>query len=357
MTNKTYLYNILDVDLLRNEITAGFVTERHHPIYDQLRILNYTPETQYAKRWNAVTRLTRGLIYDCRDALVLARPFPKIHNWDEPEAPQIDFDGEVTYWGDKWDGSLGIVYRTPHGELAVATRGSFSSDQAIHANSWFLDSATDEAIEAYEWSEKELEAGRTPLFEIIYPQNRIVVDYKDLDQMIPLGSIDNATGNFTPKTLQPQKKFSDLRSDLFRANSEGWVVWSSPTSAVKIKQADYVELHRIVSNLSEKEIWRQKVAGTFDTFLLALPDEFYDWATKIGATLQNAFDEEITGAAEAAAGVLARGGTRREQALYIQATYPVDQRGAIFASLDGKVPTAGVWKKLEPVGTGSKLNF
>lgn len=199
MVTKTLLSDIMDVELLKSEIDAGFVTERAHPLYDQLRILNYTPETQYSKRWNDVTRLTRGLIYDVRDLTVLARPFPKIHNWDEPEAPNIDLDAPVYHWDNKWDGSLGIVYYSPGGGLAVATRGSFDSEQARHATEWLMDHV--DATEVYQWATAQMDAGYTPLFEIIYPENRIVLDYGDLDTMVPLGAVHVQTGAFIPAVV------------------------------------------------------------------------------------------------------------------------------------------------------------
>ena len=44
---------------------------------------------------------------------------------------ESDAPVEVT---DKMDGSLGILYRRPDGVCAIATRGSFASDQALEAN-------------------------------------------------------------------------------------------------------------------------------------------------------------------------------------------------------------------------------
>ena len=348
MTSKVILSDILAVELLRSEIDAGFVTERHHPLYDQLRILNYTPEAQYSKRWNDVTRMTRGLIYDVRTGEVLARPFPKIHNWDEPEAPAVAWDQILYHWDNKWDGSLGIVYRSPDGGLAVATRGSFDSEQARHATEWLMDSL--DAIDEYEWATNNLALGYTPLFEIIYPENRIVLDYGDMDKMVPLGTIHMETGAFIPPTSNHSRKFSELQLDLSRANSEGWIAWVTPYKAVKIKQADYVELHRIVSSLNEKEVWRQKKAGTFESFLVALPDEFYTWATEVGDFLQSQYDAAVVVAKTAAEEAQKVSEVRKEQALYVTRTFPKDMWGDIFGTLDGKDISEGIWRRLEPKG-------
>jgi hypothetical protein len=69
------------------------------------------------------------------------------------------------------DGSLGILFYY-RGEWVVTTRGSFTSDQAIRAKK-ILDEKYN--LDLFNWK-------HTYLFEIIYPENRIVVryDYEDL---------------------------------------------------------------------------------------------------------------------------------------------------------------------------------
>ena len=74
-----------------------------------------------------MTLACRGLIVDERDGGVVARPYRKFFNHDQPDAPPLDVTAPVTVT-DKLDGSLGILYREPSGAVAVATRGSFASD-------------------------------------------------------------------------------------------------------------------------------------------------------------------------------------------------------------------------------------
>ncbi|MGL4998005.1 MAG: RNA ligase [Cetobacterium sp.] len=347
----TNIKDIFDISHLREEIALGFVSEREHPHWPDLKILNYTPEAQYSRRWNDVTRITRGLIYNSATGVVLARPFPKIHNWDEAEAPPVAWDQALYHWDNKWDGSLGIVYHTPAGGLAVATRGSFASEQAEHASAW-LNARPEAQLEA----ENFIDMGYTPLYEIIYPDNRIVLNYGDMDELVHLGSIHMQTGAFLPANPQPQRLFSGLQGDLSRGNSEGWVAWVNSYKAVKIKQADYVELHRIVSSLNEKEVWRQKKAGTYDTFIVNLPDEFYEWATGVGEDLQAAFDMESGRAADYAKVVSDKFTERKEQAQYIQKTYSKTIWGDIFAALDGKDTSEGIWRRLEPKNSVFTVN-
>jgi RNA ligase len=130
--------------------------------------------------WNAVTLTCRGLIADERGD-ILARPLPKFFNHDQPEAPVIALDEPVVVT-DKADGSQGIIYPTPDGP-AVATRGSFASDQALHAT----------GLLRSRYGGWNPPAFLTVLVEIVYPANRIVLDYAGLDDLLLLGAVDVET--------------------------------------------------------------------------------------------------------------------------------------------------------------------
>src|SRR5690606_37135186 len=108
------LENLLDIDMLANEIDAGYVTERYHPEFGELAILNYTDQCQFDGHWNEVTMLARGLIYNRETGEVVARGLPKFFNWgDEKHASQLDPDMPILSAHDKIDGSLGIGYVRP----------------------------------------------------------------------------------------------------------------------------------------------------------------------------------------------------------------------------------------------------
>ena len=118
---------------------------------------------------------------------VVARPFGKFFNHDEPLAP-APLDGAPMIVTEKWDGSLGILYPAPDGCQRVSTRGSTRSDQALEATRIWQDK--------YEGMDFGTEV--TPLFEIVYPSNRIVVDYQGMRDLVLLAVIDNATGADLP---------------------------------------------------------------------------------------------------------------------------------------------------------------
>ena len=90
-----------------------------------LSIWNYTPEVQYGQLWDEVTLQCRGLVTD-KEGNVVAYPFKKFFNIEENKhTPTENFE---VY--EKMDGSLGILFFY-EGKWVVATRGSFTSEQAV----------------------------------------------------------------------------------------------------------------------------------------------------------------------------------------------------------------------------------
>lgn len=362
----TYLSDILNSkDLFDACLIAGFVSERAHPLYPELRILNYTPKAQFENEWNDVTTASRGLIYNADTHLVLARPFKKFFNYGQGEA-EFDLNARVYHVADKLDGSLGIGYRLPTGEWAIATRGSFDSEQARHATAWLA-----QHPDVTAWMDWEEEWGCTPLFEIIYPENRIVVDYGDRDALIALGSVEIQDGHYhsTPAAPERAAAFADLstlREALaapVRPNSEGMVVWTDPWTAVKIKQADYVELHRIVTGLNRKAIWREVQLGpeSFKAFLAQLPDELYAWAIGVAQELNEQFGARMWEIDQNYLDLQDRIDVMRECALeyeptrawiagYIKSSFAPQFHGYMFSLLDGRDISEKIWRELEPKG-------
>src|SRR6266540_1991691 len=121
------------IDLLRRgELLTRYkslVIAQEHPA-GGLVILNYTHGCQFQGAWDEVTTACRGLIVDTRAWQVAAWPFAKFFNVNERPETQVEaLPQEPFAVFDKLDGSLGVLYRGPEG-LAVASRGSFTSEQA-----------------------------------------------------------------------------------------------------------------------------------------------------------------------------------------------------------------------------------
>jgi RNA ligase len=148
------------LDKLKKYHEEGLLYSQVHPNLP-LTIWNYTERVQYENLWDDITLMCRGLVTD-NEGNIVARPFRKFFNIEENKhTPTRDFD---VY--EKMDGSLGIFFYYK-GEPVFATRGSFTSEQAIKGK---------EILNKYNWEYGTYE-GYTYLFEIIYPENKIVVDY------------------------------------------------------------------------------------------------------------------------------------------------------------------------------------
>lgn len=349
----TYIEDILDVNKLVSQIALGNISERFHPEFPQLVIYNYTEKVAYSGDWTEETLICRGLIVNLDTNEVLARPLRKFFNIGQAGAPETNLDTPVWHYANKEDGSLGIGYVRPDGKPAIATRGSFASDQAIHATS--LLGKYEEDVFAL-WASVDV----TPIYEIVYPDNRIVLDYGDRDELIPLGWIYLPNGEYEPVRYVEATTMRDLLTRPDRPNSEGWVIWLDPFTAVKFKQDDYIELHRIVTGLNRKSIWRvistEGLPG-LDALNASLPDELVVWADTTAweifqeyslimrtidshyiSLLDYVYEEDVE--------------ERREMAAWVQKNVPREYVGMVFSLLDQKDIQEKVWKMVEPAGGG-----
>jgi len=361
------LVDIMDTGLLAQMIQERYIRAQVHPDDPRLHILNYTEKAQFDRVWNDATRQCRGLIV--RDlktvgmyTTVVARPFPKFFNYGETACEDYDFEAEVEVT-DKMDGSLGILYDGPDGP-AIATRGSFASDQALHATKVYRD--------RYEGTWRPLN-DVTYLFEIIFPENRIVVDYGNRDDLISLGSVTNEQGRIEgPFQSKYMDGWAGPITQIFNENSlaqalarkpregaEGVVVrFVATNEMVKIKQEDYVALHRIIFGLNERAIWQRLLDGDHSAVINRdLPEEFHPWVNKVAARLtiqaflivDNACDEfasimKVIGPQ----GHLGLGLDRERKKWFASLAVKSKNRGLLFLLYDDKSIHEAVYKMIRP---------
>jgi RNA ligase len=335
---------------LAGALGDGYVREQTHPTLP-LRILNYTEKAAYERVWTDVTRQCRGLIYNAETGEVAARPLPKFWNHSEAESGDLVLD-EAAVVFDKADGSLAITYPTPHGH-AVATRGSFTSDQAVHATGVLQSRYAG-------WAPPH---GITVLAEILYPANRIVVDYGDLDDLVLLGAVDIKTGRtFGPDAVPdwpgpvietfPYRTFAEALAAPVRDNREGFVIWfPDRDTRTKVKYEAYVALHKIVTGLNARVVWDQLGAGkTVAEICEPLPDEFHTWVEEVGDGLSRQMLDILTGARQEHSRIVASlpdGWTRKD---YAAVAGQSPSRAWLFMILDGRDPAPKIWRTLQPAG-------
>ena len=328
---------MIDIALLKQMINDGFVHAQKHPTHD-LFIYNYSPKAQYERVWNAVTLMCRGLILDGQYNIV-SRPFTKFFNLGEAENQVIPNEPFKVF--EKLDGSLGIMYWVDN-EAFIATRGSFISEQSTKANA-ILRSKYAEIL-------RGLDSSKTYLFEIIYPENRIVVNYGEMEDLILTAIIDTQTGADLPlenvgfpmvKEYHGIKDIAVLK-DLSEDNREGFVIQFASGLRYKVKFEEYLRIHRIVTQVSNINIWEYLSANMpFDEILDRVPDEFYDWVKATSADLKTQF-ETIERQCQADFKVCA---TRKETAAYfLTCRYP----SVLFNMLDERPYSQTIWKQLRP---------
>jgi RNA ligase len=347
-----HINDILDPHELANAQALGHVRQQVHPT-EPLAILNYTEVCAYDGAWTPVTLACRGLIHRTDTGEVIARPFGKFFNYGQQGAPVLDLHSPAVVT-DKADGSLGILYPVPSGGWAIATRGSFSSEQAQHATALWQSryAATFRPRREY-----------TYLFEIVYPANRIVVDYEGTDDLVYLGNVEIASGKTTSAAgfkpwgwdgpsveCMPYMTLAEALAASPRPNREGVVVHCLVTDQrVKLKQADYVALHRIVTGLNARVVWQHLLDGKPLADLIApLPDEFHPWCQQIAAEIEAAIEAQVAeiekAYAEVVAGLPAGFGRRDFAAVAV----PHPLKWALFLLLDGRDPRPELWKRAKP---------
>ncbi len=337
--------------ILDDYVKKGLVMVNKHPDAD-LYIYNYSQKVQYEKLWDEITLQCRGLIMDGSGNIV-SRPFKKFFNYEElVQKEGFEFPKGNFHIQDKMDGSLGITYWIGD-ECFIATRGSFTSEQSVYANN-LLQTLYKDALSG-------LQKDLTYLFEIIYPDNRIVVDYMGESNLTHLATIETKTG----KELFPESigipfvetygnqsaanelpRVHRLQNQIPYNNKEGVVITFDNGFKCKIKHPEYVRLHRIMTNMTPKSIWESMRDG--DDILKVIedtPDEFHKEISDIVEDLTDKFNdirEEYQAIVDKTAHMF---GSRKEMAIFAQ---DLKHPAVYFAIADGKPADHIIWKLIKP---------
>lgn len=327
---------------LADLIARKMISARPHPSLP-LIIYNYTAAAQHTPmaEWTEAMKDCRGLILDVSGEVV-GRPFRKFWNYEQvlDQIPSEPF----TVW-EKLDGSLGIACQYA-GELVCATRGSFESDQA----KWF-----GEYLRRHHgaWLPTDV----TYLFEIVFPENRIVVDYGKTAQpfllavlapdAVDVWTVFDHCDRFKKARQFDVTDFGTINEDPRYAGQEGFVVqWQSGFRA-KLKLEEYKRLHRLITQCSTRTIWEMlRTGGDVQELLDRVPSDFEQWARDQIASISSA---RINLNAEALGLMRERPESTRTSrkdfaAWATQQTHP----SLLFSLLDGRDITESTWKIVEP---------
>lgn len=223
----------------------ALIKKSQHPSLP-LTIYNYTNHAQWKKVWNPCTMMARGLVVEQGTSRIVARPMTKFFNYSEGLHKTQD-TGRFTVL-EKVDGSMGVWFYYK-GQWMMATRGSFISAQATQGKKM--------AVEAR--LEENCDPNKTYCFEIVYPEDRHLVNYNYRRELVLLAVLDTETGSDTPNkdlssiATRLRVRAADSHAPdilqlsaihkLNRPNEEGFVIRFDTTGErVKIKFDTYMHL-------------------------------------------------------------------------------------------------------------------
>ena len=357
----------LSLNILNKYHEEGLLYKQVHPILP-LTIWNYSEKVQYEGLWDEVTMSCRGLITDNLGNIVV-QPFKKFFNYEELVGEGvIPEKGDYVYVQEKMDGSLGILFNYDD-EWVMATRGSFTSEQSVMGleivkEKYFLDSWMKEY--AY-------------LLEIIYPENRIVVNY-GVEKVTFLSVVLNGTYRWLPTddtelhwstalmifksngihesdVVKTEQHFN-FSDELYKSlkeknetNKEGFVLRFQPGNfRMKIKFEEYVRLHKIMTNLSTTAVWEVlSNGGNMDELLKDVPDEFYGKIKEYEDELKfmfNSLSNDYSIHFRDIQNMMDKVGGDRKNFANVAKQYK--HPSLLFGMLDGKDVSPIIWKIVKP---------
>ncbi|MGI5479121.1 RNA ligase [Streptomyces lavendofoliae] len=383
------LHELLPPRELAAALDAGHVVRKAHPELP-LSLYTYTRACQYERVWNRVTLRCRGLVADDSTGEVVALPLPKFFNVEEhrtgqPYAPALPDEPFEVY--DKVDGSLAVVFHYA-GRWRVASRGSFISTQATWAQRR-LDGADTTA----------LTPGVTYLAEILYPENRVVVDYGDRRDLVLLAAFA-ADGTETPLagaapgwrpvgsvvTAHPPLPLAELLAltgagalpggrVATGTDAEGFVLRFASGVRVKVKLSEYVRLHKVLTGVTERDVWRGHGVQRFahlpakqlvqalgcsaadldatggrplDALLEQVPDEFDTWVREVIARIEEDVAERERAIEDAYRTLAPLAGDRAAFARAVRELPDPAVRPAMFLRLDGRPTELATYRSVRP---------
>lgn len=346
------------ISIFEKLVEEGFLRKSEK---DHMVLYGYTEKCTFEKHWNEFTRVARGLILNKSTGEVIAKPFPKFFNLNEMEETKLaNLPTHLSYRAyDKVDGSLGIIFHNGM-EWDMATRGSFYSIQAQKGK---------ELMKKYSMN---VPFEYTLLVEIVYPENKIIVDYGDKEELVLLGAYDrhgreadhNALEQISKNTNLPLVKSYDLTIEqmiemqkTMPRSQEGFVIRFDGGLRVKIKGDEYMKVARILSHMSPLSFWdTMDETGTVDVkYLSQLPEEFRDHYEPIVQKLKEQYNT-VLGEIQSEFSLLPKidwndQEKRKTVALYIQ-NENLKHKSAMFLLLNGKKEklTDYIKKQIRPDG-------
>lgn len=262
----------------------------HSPIGEPLVILNYCQID--SPKYSPITRECRGLVLDTTDWSVVAKPFSRFFNYGESREEINKFNWENFSVQTKEDGSLIILYYYKD-SWRINTRASFGlgkvGDSPFTWEELFYQTINEKDLDY-------LDKDFTYIFELCSIYNKVVRTYPNPKSFL-LGIFDKRNSEeikqervrqfqeiFPSWTVPSLHTFcsieeivSFLENPEVEATFEGFVIRDSDGNRIKIKNKNYLLLHRARGNskdgsYNKKYIIPLILGGELDELKAILPE-------------------------------------------------------------------------------------
>lgn len=261
-----------------------------------LVLYKYAEKAAHERFWNEYTIKARGIIFEKSTGKVIANTMPKFFNLGEHEATFLKNLPELEYvTTEKMYGSCLTLFWYD-GKWDVATLGSFYSTQAERAREIITKTFDDLSL-------KIAASHLTLVFECIYPENKIVVNYGTKEGLVLLTAYDNDGKELTRLELVDLAERAGLElvttydlsitemielQKTLPKDQEGFVIRYSNGLRVKIKGEAYMLIHHAISNLTPLNVHRAMVNGKVKLeYLVAIPEEIKADMESLKTTLES----------------------------------------------------------------------
>lgn len=306
-----------DKNLLDQYVERTSISVERHPTHD-LFIYGYHSNLEESNIiWDEYNKHCRGLIID-NEGNVKARPFSKFFTYKRylnentlllSENQIFNIPSGSFEIFEKVDGTMTTLYWVDD-KPYLSTQRSFSNPNAVEA--------TKILYEKYSHTFPKFKRDRTYIFEAIFPETNVLIDYGTSRDLYLIGVIDNLTSENLPledigfpmaknytKDFGHINNFEELQN-LDLPNQEGFVIVFENSERIKVKFPWYKEAHSIMSqilirekqifvlnrllsrkigsknrHLSNYEIWRLlKENKNVDTVFNRVPETYYSVGVK-----------------------------------------------------------------------------
>jgi T4 RnlA family RNA ligase len=237
-----------------------------------------------------IRRNFRGITFCKHTGELLSLPLHKFYNINQN--PESSFDlhkhrSASIY--EKLDGSMIHFYICKNGDLKASTCRSSETVQAREASRLVANNP-----ELWKNILNSINAGYTPVFELIAPSNTIVIKYPTT-KLIYLISRNRKDGKYLFEECYQDKakkydfKLSEVYNHIHHENFEGYVCHLDNGDVFKIKTPWYLERHRAVDAIMKPAYKLYEVAlhGVMDDLISLAADVYKPKLQEIYSEVQN----------------------------------------------------------------------